>query len=363
MTNNALHRRGGSESYLEVVSPELRRLGHTVDFFSPVLGDMARALSDAGFTVYDDVDALPEPDVIHGQHTHVVAQVRGRFDRVPLLFVSHSWFVPIEDPIADLGAAAYLCFNALTEERLRANQASRQGPVYRLTQPVTISQSDGLRRPIGDAATRAVAVSRGLKRLLPALQEACDGAGIAFDWVGGPGRETLDPGPDMRSADIVFAIGRTALEAMAMGRAVAILDETNFGGWVTSASYPELEANGFTGSSSGHPEPALDELLVAYDSDLGRAARSLVVAGHVAAKHAVALLEIYASIADTRTTASPAVESVALLAQERHAFEARAVRAEWDAAALRRRVEQLTASVQRLEARNRRLRRKVKGLP
>ena len=35
MTNNALAERGGSESYLETVSAELRRLAHEVVLYSP----------------------------------------------------------------------------------------------------------------------------------------------------------------------------------------------------------------------------------------------------------------------------------------------------------------------------------------
>ena len=77
MTNNTLVARGGSESYLETVSRELRRLGHEVVFFSAECGLVADRLRQRGFEVHDDAARLPRDlDVIHGQHTNAVARVR-----------------------------------------------------------------------------------------------------------------------------------------------------------------------------------------------------------------------------------------------------------------------------------------------
>ena len=53
MTNNALVERGGSESYLETVSSELRRLAHDVVFYSPQCGATADRLRRDGFAVVD----------------------------------------------------------------------------------------------------------------------------------------------------------------------------------------------------------------------------------------------------------------------------------------------------------------------
>jgi hypothetical protein len=333
MTNNALHTRGGSETYLDVTSSELRRLGHEVSFFSPLCGDAATRLRSAGFDVFEAVEDLPRAfDVIHGQHANAVGLVRTRLPRVPLVFATHSWLIaPLEDPVAELGAAAYVAFNELTRRRLVAHVATAGAEVVRLTQPVEVSFAGGARVPIGSVARRAVAVSRRMKVLPERLATACATQGIEFEWVGGPSHDSPDARQEMRAADIVVAMGRTALEAMVMGRAVLVLDDSTIGGWVDDASYAALEADGFTGLETDRGEEGLEALLDQYSPDLGAAARRLALRHHAAQHHAARLLDIYTSVADTRAEAVSA-HTVALLANDRFALESRAVAAEWEAA-------------------------------
>jgi hypothetical protein len=341
MTNNALHVRAGSESYLETVSSELRRLGHEVSFYSPTCGDTATRLRHNGFDVFEAVQDLPRGfDVIHGQHVNAVGMVRTRLPSVPLVFATHSWFISaLEDPVPELGAAAYVAFNEITRRRLEAHVATKGSPIHRLTQPVEISHADGARVPIAAIPQRAVAVSRRMSLLPPRLAKICADQGLEFDWIGGPGRDSADARQEMFASDIVVAIGRTALEAMAAGRAVLVADETTTGGWLSSPTYPMLEADGFTGRLGEVGAAAdLQAILGQYTQSLGTTARTLAVQHHSAQQHAVRLVEIYSSVADTSTEVrSP--HTVAQLADERYTLEQRAVRAEWALVASRRELD------------------------
>ncbi|WP_460709854.1 hypothetical protein [Nocardioides dilutus] len=297
---------------------------------------MAERLRRGGFEVHDEVSGLlSDIDVIHGQHTNVVARVRERLPTHPLVFATHSWAISIEDPIAELGAGAYVAFNELTRRRLAAHVATTRAEIVRLTQPVEVSFADGAREPVAATPRRAVAVSRRMATVTTRLAKACADLGIDFHRIGGEDAESPDPRQDMLEADIVFAIGRTALEAMAAARAVVVIDETALGGWVSTSSYAALEADGFTGAGLGDTADVdLAELLGRYDPDLGTQARRLVVRHHAAQRHAAALVELYAAVADSAATAiSPS--TVALLAQDRFALENRAVTAEWEVARLR----------------------------
>jgi hypothetical protein len=332
MTNNTLLQRGGSESYLETVSTELRRLGHEVVFYSPECGLVADRLRARGFEVHDDAATLPgDLDVVHGQHSNAVARLRETHPRLPLVFATHSWFVSVEDPVVELGAGAYVAFNELTRRRLAAHVAGRHAEVVRLTQPVDISFADGFRDPLPDVPRRAVAVSRRMTTIPTRLARACAERGIDFARLGGPDSESDDPRAEMRAADIVLGIGRTALEGMAAARAVLLVDETSVGGWVGTASYPALEADGFTGLGLGEVGRTL---LDGYSPDLGVQARRLVVRHHAAQHHAAALVELYASVADSPATAV-APDTLGALLQDRFALEHRAVEAEWEVARLR----------------------------
>ncbi len=329
MTNHGLVQRGGSESYLETVSTELRRLGHEVVFFSPNVGRFGERLREAGFEVVDDPGDLPlDADVVHGQHADAVAWLRTRLPRTPLVFATHSWFVnTLEDPTPELGAAAIVAFNRLTYDRMSAHVASQGARLVRMTQPVALSFADPARVPIGVVPRLAVAVSRQMRGLPARLEAACADLGVEFDWVGGEGRSSDDARREMYAADIVIGMGRSALEGMAAGRAVLVADESVVAGWVDEQSYPALDDDGFTGW--GTPR-SLDvaELLASYRQDLGPTARRLMARHHGAQQHAVGLVELYTSVAD-RPVESWDPRTVARLVGDRHALEVRAVRAEW----------------------------------
>jgi hypothetical protein len=337
MTNHALGERAGSESYLETMAAELRGLGHEVLVFSPRLGATAERLRGEQFEVLDSADALPlDIDVIHGQHADVVGLVRTRLPTTPLVFVSHSWFISLEDPLTELGAGAFVAFNDLTRRRLEAHEATRGREVVRLTQPVTVSYADGIARtPTRATPRRAVAVSRRMKLLPAQLAAACADQGIEFDWLGGPGRESADPREEMRTADI---------------------DDTARGGWVDAASYQSLEADGFTGYQDASPTEELAAALAWYTPELGSEARMLAVKHHAAPHHAAALVELYARVGGgpVRATPAPGLERLAF---ERYAYEGRAVQAEWQVAEQTRRVTELEAEVARLRTERDRLRR------
>ena len=350
MTNNALVQREGSESYLETVATELRRLGHELTLFSPSCGPFAGTLRAHGFDVYDDVNDLPRDfDVIHGQHVSAVGLVRARFPRTPMVFVSHSWVInPLEDPVPELGAAAYVAFNQLTESRLRAHAGTAGAEIVRMTQPVSTSFGDGARVPIGDVPMRAVAVSRRMKTMPARLAAACGARGIDFEWVGGPTSQSADARTDIMDADIVFAMGRTALEAMAAARAVVVLDDGTNAGWVTNASYPDLEAGGFTGLLTGPADENLDAVLAGYDPPLGTIARRLALRHHGAKHHATSLVELYARVGDAPQGSVSHPQTIALLAAERTGLELRTVAAEWSRAQIRRELADAQSEVGRL---------------
>jgi len=360
LTNQALDARGGSESYLEVIAWELRRLEHEVLFFSPRCGEVAESLEARGYSVHRSVEDLPSDiDVIHGQHVDAIAAVRYRFPRIPLVFVTHSWFIPIEDPAESLGASAFVCFNALTEQRLRAHAAASGKPVVRLTQPISITFAEAEQQPIGEVPVHAVAVSRSLRTRLSDLEEACSTHHIRFHWIGGDHNDAEDVQSEMFAADIVFAMGRTALEAMAAGRAVFIVDESTVGGWMTASSYPTFEADGFTGRGSEEPRVALAEALAEYSPSMGRENRRLAYKFHAGQSHVVSLLEVYESVLDNGVP-SRVADSMAVLSAENFALVGRVKHLEWaiasrDRALHDREVEQQSLRGE-LEVRNEMLR-------
>ena len=300
ITNNRLEGRGGTESYIETVMVALRHLGHEVIAYSPGLGEVARNLRELGFEVLDDPSDLPSGiDVIHGQHANAVAQVRRVLPSVPLVFVSHSWFITMEDPCIDLGPAALVALNDRIESRLRSMAFAPDVRVHRLRQPIEIGFFQGNRRPPADRARSALLVSRKIRGRLSSIHEACERAGIELRTLRG---ESPDPRLEMAAADIVMASGRSALESMSMARPTLLLDQTACGGWITEDSWAEIEGDGFGTADRLGSLTDLDALLAMYSPEFGEQARVLAAHQHAAQDHASALVEIYRSVAAIRSS-------------------------------------------------------------
>jgi O-antigen biosynthesis protein len=350
LTNRALAARGGSESYLETIAPELRRLEHEVVLYAPQCGELAESLRAAGFRVVDSVSDIPDDlDVIHGQHRDAVARVRSRFPSTPLVYASHSWFIPLEEPVAELAASAYLTFNDRTFARLAAHEGIQRHQIVRLTQPVTVTHGHSARTPIRPQVERVAVVSRNLIARTAELRDACDRLGLHLTLVGALGAESRDARTEMMSADVVVAIGRTALEAMALGRAVLIADESTVSGWMTAESYPALEAAGFVGSGLAVSPASVVELLEGYEPELGTAARTLALSHHAAPHHAAALVEVYRSVLGAAPTAG-AGDALATVTAEHFGQAFRIGDLEWLSAEQQREIDALRDEVSVLRA-------------
>jgi len=339
-TNQALSVRGGTESYLQVVAPALRELGHDVELFCMRGGDLADGLRAGGFVVHEHDDELhPTYDVVHAQHASTALIVRARMPSVPIVFASHSWFLEIEDPPLETRPAAIVVYNDIVKARVHASALPADVPVHRLTQPVAIGTTDARRVAIRDHPRQALALSHNLSTRISPLRDACSGAGIDLT-VLGPGDSRIDdPTAEIMGADLVFGSGRTVLEALALGRAAFVYDETGCAGYVTADSYPALEGCGFT-PEVGSPAMDLAAVLRTYEPALGTVGRELVVRHHAVSRHAAALVEIYRSAgAPGPSPGSPdALRRLALVTQEAFEAEGRARSAEWDRARLERRL-------------------------
>ncbi len=332
-TNQALGGRGGSESYLEALVPALHQLGHDVELYSPRVGPVAERFRTAGFVVHsDDRELRTDYDVVHAQDAPTAMLARARLPATPIVFAAHSWFLHLVDPPAEAAPSAVVVFNDLVAARARASVLGDQVPIHRLTQPITLGTADRHRVGIRARPTRALAMSRNLSTRIGPLHEACAATGISLQAFGRDD-ELEHPELEMVRTDVVIGSGRTILEALAVGRAAFVYDETGCAGYVTPDSYPSLEACGFT-PDAGEPVMDLAAQLRRYDQSLGTVGRELAVRHHAVAHHAAALVEIYRSTPEPdRPPAPPEVlRRLAVLAQRAFDAENRARSTMWQMA-------------------------------
>ena len=110
--------------------------------------------------------------------------------------------------------------------------------------------------------------------------------------IGAAGELAMDPLPAILEADIVVAQGRSAIEAMACGRAVWVFGPSGGDGWITEVSYPQIEADGFRGRATAtlSEAGAFGRALAEYRPRMGEANRDLAVLHHSPYDHAVEIL-------------------------------------------------------------------------
>lgn len=248
LTNRSLDERAGSELYLAELATRLLARGHSPIAFSPRLGRVAAALRAATIPVVDDLASLAEPpDLIHGQHHLAAMTAMLHFPRVPGLFVCHGWLPWEETPPRFPRFLRYVAVDFTTRERL----VSEGGiPPERVAVVLNFVDLDRFhpRAPLPLRPRRALVFSNQASEgtFLPAVREACARSGLALEVAGvAAGNQVERPETLLPGFDLVFAKGRAAMEAMAVGAAVVLCDQAGAGPLVTSADFDRLRPLNF----------------------------------------------------------------------------------------------------------------------
>src|SRR5262245_57557887 len=222
LTNNALASRAGSEMDVRDVSLALLRRGHRPTAFSLVLGRTADELRRATVPVVDDLARLGSPpDVIHGHHHLETLIAALTFPETPIVHFCHGWVPWEEMPLGHPSVARYVAVDEVCVDRLVREEGI---PLDRVDLLYNFVDLDRFRPRASRRALAlgSAATAGGYPRVIGA---ACASAGIALDIVGAAhGNPTDTPETLLQDYDLVFAKGRTALEALTVGCAVILAD-------------------------------------------------------------------------------------------------------------------------------------------
>jgi hypothetical protein len=248
LTNRSLDQRAGSELYLLELATRLLARGHFPIAFSPRLGRVAAALRSTTIPVVDDLNAIGEPpDLIHGQHHLAAMAAMLHFPRVPGLFVCHGWQPWEETPPRFPRFLRYVAVDFTTRERLVSERGIAPERVEVVLNFVDLDRFRP-RPPLPPRPRRALVFSNQAseRTFLPAVREACARSGIAVDVIGvASGGPVERPEELLPGYDLVFAKGRAALEALAVGAAVVLCDQAGAGPLVTSGDLDRLRPLNF----------------------------------------------------------------------------------------------------------------------
>jgi hypothetical protein len=333
---------GGSETYLLTLAEHLQRLGHEVTIFAIEAGEMAQAASSRGLRVTTVEHELPrECDGVVAQDGVVSLILAERYPATSQLFVAHAPGIDLQRPPQLEGVvSAVIALNDRVAKRLGG--LAQQHEIVRLRQPIDVHRFVPRGNPRSVPEQVLVLSNRLRESERERLANVCNATGIRLDRVGSPGRSSTTPELDIAASDITIAHGRGALEGMASGRAVYVLDHWGGDGWVTPASYPMLEANGFAGGATREPIDGerLSRDLAAYRREMGTVNRQLACVNHHAMDHACELVSLFRRTSRRRPPPNAPLREMARLVRVQWQTEGRCAAFAAESEALREQLDQ-----------------------
>jgi hypothetical protein len=246
ITNHEMSRRTGTELFALELALDLLRRGHTPVVYTSKMGEMAARLRAATIPITDDLGTLASPpDIIHGQHHVETMTALLHFSGAPALFYCHGWLPWEEKPPRHPRIYRHVAADDTCRDRLLWEGGISEERTRVVLNAVDLGRFRP-RPPLPAKPRRALVFSNLALRHEGAVREACAGAGIALDLAGDDsGRVSEEPEKILGRYDLVFAKGRSALEALAVGSAVVLCDAVGSGPMVTSAEVARLRRQNF----------------------------------------------------------------------------------------------------------------------
>jgi Glycosyltransferase Family 4 len=246
LTNVWLASRGGSEICLRDLALGLQRRGHRPIVYSPMLGEVSDEIRARGIPVVDDLRRVAEPpDIIHGHHLVPTAEALIHFPKIPAIHVSHAWEFWVERPPKFPQIQLYAAVSETIRDRLVHEEGIDPEKVVLSLNAVDLVRVPTRHRPLSPTLRRAICFTSG-KAHVPILRAACEQMGVDFDTLGRCGdRMSSHPESELVNYDLVFATGRSAIEALCCGAAVVVCDDRGLGGYVNTENYDRFRRLNF----------------------------------------------------------------------------------------------------------------------
>ncbi len=249
ITNVKLEARTGTELYVRDLARGLLERGHRPVVYSPRLGPLAAEIRRETVPVIDDLSKLAAPpDIIHGQHANETLTALLHFPRVPSVFFCHDWYFPEDFPPKFPRVLRYVAVDQTCRDKLVVERGGADERVRVLRQFVDLEKFRPRSEPLPARPSRAVVLCNYTTEgeHLAAARAACGRGGITLDVYGRRvGRPCAEPEKLFRDYEIVFAKGRAALEALAVGASVVVYWWRRLGPVVTSGELERLRRDNF----------------------------------------------------------------------------------------------------------------------
>ena len=249
--------RTGTEIVCSETAHGLRKRNHAVSIYTQQDGATADSLRAGGFEVVTDLAALRSvPEVIQANQTFPLLEVVARFPDVPAISICHDSTAWFSEPVDLPSIRRHVAVDFACRDRIASRFPHLADRIEILHNAVDLDAYPP-RAPLPDRPARALLLAKHASRYPDAVRAACAQRGLALSVVGAAVGDEVDTLPaHFRAHDLVFASARAALEALAAGCAVILLDGRGFAGLVTSDAVSDWRQNNFGARLLSQPTSA-----------------------------------------------------------------------------------------------------------
>lgn len=323
IANNTFATLAGSETFAYTLAIQLKRMGHDVKGFSPILGIISSRLERNGIKCFSEIPKLGvkrftfimeqiDPldfDVIIAAHYHIVQQLRDCFPSTPIISVIHgiihkdekgNWqpehpavgtrvdqYIAVSEEVKeklslDYGLSSYVVRNFIDLEEFKTDKLINDSPKQILVNTNYHDKNDPE---------------------IKVLQEVAKHFGAKLAAVGMNFSQTADIKQIIEESDIVVGLGRSVLEGMAMGRIGIVHGRWGTAGVVHSGNVDEMRKYNFSGRNSNGNIATAEELIADisthYNQKTSEWTKKYIVENHNAVFAADAIIATTRELVET----------------------------------------------------------------
>lgn len=294
----------GSENFTFIIADFLKRKGHDVTVYSAYMGKLRRDFEAIGVDTTSDLRLIQNQsfDIAHVHHHINTFEVRHYFPHLPIVLLCHGVIFLENPPPFDLKISQYMA----TSDRVLENMVMKGAPREKiiLFRNMVNSEKFFPRSPIHPQPRNALILSNKIDtKSEEIIRKACAALNIKTSFIGSRFRqvEYHEIPFLMNEADIVFSLGRGAIESMLCARIPIIFDYEGGDGMVTPASITQNMTCNFSGNlyNARYTVDQLIDILKQYEAADGMRLHKIATEYFSAENQIEKLLDIYYSHANT----------------------------------------------------------------
>lgn len=301
MGNNTLEILAGSETFTYTLACALKRLGHEVTAYSPVLGFIAMQLEKEGIKCVSGFSQKQEAhrfnpileeesdedfDVIICSHYQITHDLHKRFPHVPIIATVHGILhadvntgeIWPEHPVTDFKVGQYVAVSEEVQGLLKdvygiesviirnffdLEKFKWVGPEKKFTDPLG---------PVSPASPKTFLINSNYLSLndpqVQVLKDVVKHYEAKFKAIGANFTGSWDLQNVIADVDVVIGMGRSVLEGFCMGKIGLVQGRWGTGGVLTPKTYETIRQSNFSGRSSEGRYATAEEIIAMIDEAL-----------------------------------------------------------------------------------------------